>query len=139
LNDFYEILRDNIRIIIPAAVVVVVIAVVIGIFVGLRNPSGPGVSGELAELLQRDIPPDRDETGLFVPGPVVPRLYDSALSEDMYPGQRTDYLDSLEFKNIDTSELIEHRPRGVEVHIKPFRIENVELEILSEKDELAEP
>jgi hypothetical protein len=138
LNDFFDVLRSNVRIIVPAAVLVVILAVVIGIIVGLNNASDYTVSEEPVETRLREMGPDRDETGLLVPGPVVPSLSQDN-SENMYPDQQTDYIESFELKQVSVSELIEYRRRGVEVHFKPFRIENVEYEILSEKDELAEP
>ena len=138
MNDFFDVLRSNVRIVIPAAVLVVILAVVIGIIVGLKNASDYTGSEETVETGWRETGPERDESGLLVPGPVVPSL-SQGNSKNMYPEQQTDYIELFELKQVSVSELIESRKRGVEVHFKPFRVENVEFEILSEKDELAEP
>ena len=138
MNDIFDLLRSNVRVIVPAAVLVVILAVAIGIIVGLNNASDYTVSEETIETGLHEMGPDRDESGLLVPGPVVPSLSQDS-SGNIYPDQKTDYIESFQLKQVSVSELIEYRKRGVEVHFKPFRIENVEFEILSEKDELAEP
>ena len=138
MNDIFDVLRSNVRIIIPAALLVVILAVVIGIIVGLNNASDYTVSEETVETGLREMGLDRDESGLLVPGPIVPSLSQENL-ENIYPDQQSDYIESFELKQVSVSELIEYRKRGVEVHFKPFLIENVEYEILIEKDELAEP
>ena len=138
MNDIFDILRSNARIIVPAAVIVVILAVVIGIVIGLNNTPDYTVSGENVETGLREMEPLRDEGGLLVPGPVIPSLSQGS-NENRHLGQQTDYIESFELKQVNISELIEYRKRGVEVHFKPFRVENVDLEILIEKDELAEP
>lgn len=139
MNDIFDALRSNARIIVPAAVLVIILAIVIGIVVGLRNPSGVAVNGDYVESGLREMGPDRDETGLLVPGPVVPRLFEDDTTETFYLEQHTEYIESFELKHVSVSELIEYRKRGVEVHFKPFQVENVDLEILNVKEELAEP
>jgi hypothetical protein len=138
LNDFIAVLRSNVKIIVPVAVIVIVLAIVIGVIVGLSGRSEVEVTGDDVELRLREMELDRDETGLLIPGPVVPRLYDDA-PETFYLEQHPDYIESSEFMQVSVSELIEYRKRGVEVHFKPFQIENEELDILTVKDELAEP
>ena len=136
MNDFIAVLRSNVKIIVPAAVIVIVLAIVIGVIVGLRGRSEGEVN---VELQLREIEPDRDETGLLIPGPVVPRLFDEDAAETYYLEHHPGYIESFELMQVSVSELIEYRKRGVEVHFKPFQIENEELDILTVKDELAEP
>jgi hypothetical protein len=139
LNDIFNLLRSNARIIVPAAVLVIILAIVIGIVIGLRSPSDIPVGEGFDASRLREVGPDLDETGLLVPGPIVPRLYEDDTAEFFQLEDRTAYIDSIELKQISISELIEYRKRGVEVRFKPFQVENVDLEILSVKDELAEP
>ena len=139
MNDIFDVLRSNAKIIVTAAVLVILLAIVIGVVVGLRNPSELAVSGDFVEPGQRENDPNRDATGLLVPGPVVPRLFKNDATGVYFLEQHTEYIESLEFKKISVSELIEYRKRGVELHFKPFQVENVDLEILTVKDELAEP
>ena len=139
MSDIFDVFRSNARLIIPAAVLVIVLAVVVGIVVGLRNTTDVAVNEESIESGLRETGPYRDQSGLLVPGPVMPRLYDDDTTMSPYLEHNTEYIDSFEFKQVSISELIEYRNRGVEVHFKPFQVENVDLEILSEKDELAEP
>ena len=139
MNDILDLLKNNARIIVPVAVLVLVIAVVIGILIGLRNPAKDVLSGESGRLGPGEMMAERDETGLFVPGPVLPSLFDADPAAMLYPEPQTDYIQSFEFNQVSVTELIESRRRGVAVHFKPFQVENRDLEILSEKDELAEP
>ncbi len=136
MNDFIAVLRSNVKIIVPAAVIVIVLAIVIGVIVGLSGRSEVEVN---VELRFREMELDRDETGLLIPGPVVPRLFDEDAPETFYLEHHPEYIESFELMQVSVSELIEYRKRGVEVHFKPFQIENEELDILTVKDELAEP
>ena len=139
MNDFIGVLRSNVKIIVPAAVIVIVLAIVIGVIVGLSGRSEVEVVGDDFELRLREMELDRDKTGLLIPGPVVPRLFDEDAPETFYLEHHPEYIESFELMQISVSELIEYRKRGVEVHFKPFQIENEELDILTVKDELAEP
>jgi hypothetical protein len=139
LNDIFDVLKSNARIIVPVAVLVLVLAVAIGILIGLRNPSEIGVTGESSGPGLGEMVAERDETGLFVPGPVLPSLFDEDPAATLYPEPQADYIQLFDFKQVSVTELIESRRRGVDVHFKPFQVENRDLEILSEKDELAEP
>jgi hypothetical protein len=139
LNDFIVVLRSNLKIIVPVAVIVIVLAVVIGVIFGLSGRSEVKVIGDDVELRLREMELDRNETGLLIPGPVVPRLFDEDTVETFYLEHHPEYIESFELMQVSVSELIEYRKRGVEAHFKPFQIENEKLDILTVKDELAEP
>ena len=136
MNDFIAVLRSNVKIIVPATVIVIVLAILIGVIVGLSGRSEVEVN---VELRFREMELDRDETGLLIPGPVVPHLFDDDAPGTFYLEDHPVYIESFELMQVSVSELIEYRKRGVEVHFKPFQIENEELDILTVKDELAEP
>ena len=139
MNNFISALRSNIKIIITAAAIVIVLAILIGVFIGLSRRPVVMETGIETSLMSRETTMGRDETGLLIPGPVFLRLFQDDAPETFYFDHHPEYIESFELKQVKVSELLEYRRRGVEVHFKPFQIEGEEYDILTFKDELAEP
>ena len=76
---------------------------------------------------------------LFIPEPVLPQVSDQFFDYSFYFDQNKDYIKSMELLPVKISELLKYRRIGITSDIKPFQINNKELDIIIQKDELAEP
>ncbi len=127
------------KIIIPAAAIVIFLAVLIGVVIGLSRRPEVVETGVEKSLIPPETTVGRDESGLLIPDPVFMRLFQDDAPETFYFDHHPEYIESFELRHVKVSELLEYRRRGVEVHFKPFQIEGEEYDILTFEDELAEP
>jgi hypothetical protein len=139
LSDLLEPITKNLKLIIVLVLAALAIAVAVGVLVGLSGrPSGLDIAEE--------VPPrdgvaaaDLDETGLLLPAPVLPPIAEDAEGAIPYLDQHPEFIDEIEPMPAALSKLIQQRARDVQADVKPFEYMGEELDILTYKNEIAEP
>jgi hypothetical protein len=140
LSDLLSPIRDNFKIIIIAALIAVMFAVIVGVALGMRGRrSEKGSRSEEQVRPESNVSVERDAGDLLIPPPLLPRFPGEEEAALSYLDRHPEFIDEIELRETRSSELIQHRSRGVEADVKPFRFMGEELEILTYENELMEP
>jgi hypothetical protein len=140
LSDLLSPIREHFKVIMIAAVVAVAIAVIVGLALGMRGRrTEQGAWSEEQVRTESNVSVERDTGDLLIPPAMLPRFAGEEEAAFSYFDRHPEFIDEIELRETSPSELIQHRRRGVEADVKPFRFMGEELEVLTYENELMEP
>ena len=142
MNELLNWIKENVRVAIIGFVLLFIIVTALGFFLGTmkrRSRIKEAFSPEL-EIEISSLPSSVEgRPELFIPEPVLPQVSDQFFDYLFYFDQNKDHIKNMELLPVKISELLKYRRIGITLDIKPFQFHNVELDVIIQRDELAEP
>ena len=143
MNEIFEWVKTNSRLVLFGTVAAIVLSTFIGFLLGLskREPAPE-------TKVQIDIADEAINAGslkeikgkrLLLPEPVIPILNEVKNKYSFYLDEDRSSAKGLELIPEKISDLLKHRDIGLDSDIKAFQFNNEELDIITDKTELAEP
>ena len=142
MNELLNWIKENVRIVIIGFALLFIIVTALGFLFGtmkrrslIEDTFSPELEIEISNFtLSEDGKPE-----LFIPEPVLPQVHDQFVDYSFYFDQNKDFINNVELLPVRISELLKYRRLGIASDIKPFQIHNREFDIITQRDELAEP
>jgi hypothetical protein len=133
LNDLFRWAQENWKLMLGVLLVLVVLSSTLGFIFGTLKKRSREQRYSLSEI-EKGLPqaPEGELPGVLLPAPVVPSFSFYFELTDPSPQESTP-------PPVRVSELLRYRDRGVESDVRAFRFESEEFEVLTKKEELAEP
>jgi hypothetical protein len=119
-------------------VVLVIISATVGFTIGTLKRKSPPLNIE-TDILSSPLLSETGLPPLLMPHPVIPHRSDQFVEYSFYLEDHEDDLDKIHMIPVKISDLLKYRSIGEPVNIKPFQFQNRELDIIINKNELAEP
>ena len=143
MNDFFGWIRDNKRVVITIVVFLVVFSAVVGFITGTikrRSSASQTKIAEIEKIIEsRTEFAEKGKHKLLMPNPVIPHITEPFPKFTFYLDSSDADVKDLRPLPVRISELLRYRDVGISTDIKPFQFHNEETDILTVKDELAEP
>ena len=142
MNNFYNWIKNNTRLVM-IIMILIILSAAVGFTIGTikRRAYRKDISFSDMEIdsLTSSALSDNQKPPFLMPEPVVPHIGDQFLKNLFYFDQNDSDLEKLKMIPVRISELLKYRDIGITSDIKPFQFHNEELDIITKKEELAEP
>lgn len=142
MNELIDWIRDNSRSLIIGICALLVLSAAVGAAIGVvKRRSAENMMSVKKEEAGLSSPGISEEEGiqLLLPGAYTPELGGTFLEYTSYIERHKDDLESMELIPLRLSDILQFRNPGEFVDIKPFWFNGEEIDIVTGKNELAEP
>ena len=140
MNDLFRWAQENWKLMLGVLLVLVVLSSTLGFIFGTLKKRSREQRYSLSEI-EKGLPqaPEGELPGVLLPAPVVPSVIEPFPSFSFYFELTDPSPQESTPPPVRVSELLRYRDRGVESDVRAFRFESEEFEVLTKKEELAEP
>ena len=143
MNEIFEWVKANVRIVLLGTIAAIVISILIGFLLGLAksrpDPEARIRIDTIDEQIAAESLTKKREKRLLLPAPVIPILNEVKNKYSFYLDEDISNASGLELLPAKISDLLKHRDIGLDSDIKAFQFNNEELDIITDKNDLAEP